>query len=209
MTHVQLRDRLGDWLATNAKRIPQSVRTDILNMVQRELCRAHDLRYNEFVDSFDTTTGANAYPLPAAWSRPYELWYIDPDSRGVVFVKFLLLDEFDNRYPDPTATARPQHFTLWGDLLYLGPTPDLNVTVNRTYYGYVPDLVADTDHNGFTDQAWDLMLFKGLASLTRYGIEDDRIPTWESKAAELEGDLVREHARAKSMGRRPVGQEPG
>jgi len=209
MTHAQLRDRLGDWMAINAKRVAPSVRTDILNLVQRELCRKYDLRYNEFLDSFDITTGANAYTLPAAWSRPYEFWYVDPDTRGVVFMKFLLLDEFDNLYPDPTAKARPKHYTIWNDQLYLGPTPDLSVTVNRTYYGYVPDLSADGDHNGFTDQAWDLMLFKGLGEMARYGIEDERVPVWQAKAAELEGDLVREHARSKSMGRRSVGTEPG
>ena len=209
MTHAQLRQRMVDWMAGNAKRLPPAVCTDILNIQQRDLCRQYDLRYNELQDTLTAIVGTNAYDLPAAWSRPYKLRYVDPESGGVVTVSWLLADEFDNLYPDPTSHGRPKHYTTWNDQLYLGPTPDLIVEMRHLYYGFLADLVADDDSNGLTEHAWDVLLFKSLADLTKYGIEDARIPTWQLRAAELEGDLVREHARAHSAGRRPIGQEPG
>jgi hypothetical protein len=207
VTHLELRDRLGDWLGANAKRIAPSVRTDILNIAQKELCRQWDLSFNEVLDTFDTVASANSYPLPADFSRPYEMQYRDPDSQGVVTVRFLLLDEFDNLYPDPTKTGKPRHYTMWGGNFYLGPTPDLVVTITRGYYRYLPDLVGDNDTNALTEKAWEVLLFKGLGDMSRYGLEDERIPVWQARGGELELEMVREHARAKSAGRRPEGRE--
>jgi len=209
VTHVQLRDRLGDWLGANAKRVAHSVRTDILNIAQKELCRQYDLSFNEVLDTFDTIGGTNTYALPANFSRPYEFWYIDPDTQGVQSVTFLLLDEFDHVYPDSTKTGKPRHFTTWGGNLYFGKTPDRVLTIHRAYYAYLADLSADSDSNALTVNAWEVLLFKGLGDMTRYGIEDERIPVWAARGTELEMQLVREHARAKSAGRRPISQEPG
>ena len=208
MTHLELRDRLGDWIGANKKRIADSVRTDILNIAQKELCRQWDLSFNEVLDSFDTIAGTNAYALPADFSRPYELQYLDADNGAIKTVSFLLLQEFDALYPDPTKTAKPGHYTTWNGNLYLGKTPDRVLTIHRAYYRYLPDLVNDGDHNALTDKAWEVLLFKGLGDMTRYGLEDERIPVWQARGSELELELVREHARAKSAGRRPIGREP-
>ena len=209
MTHLELRNRIGDWFGANSKRVAQTVRTDILNITIRELCRQWDLRLNEVTETFDTVGGQNAYDLPALWRGPYELWYIDTATQsGLSEVDFLLLDEFDNLYPDPTKTGKPKHYTTWGSSLYFGPTPNAVITMHHYYYGYMADLVNDGDHNAFTDQAWEVVLFKALGDTTRYGIEDERIPVWMARGKELEMQLVNADARAKSMGRRPVGVEP-
>lgn len=208
MTHLELRDRLGDWLGANAKRVAHSVRTDILNIAQKELCRQWDLSFNEVLDTFDTIASTASYTLPDDYSRPYELSYIDPDTQAVQGVKFLLLEEFGNLYPDVTRTGKPAHFTTWGGSLYLGRTPDQVLTIHRAYYRYLPDLVEDDDENALTEKAWEVVLFKALGDATRYGIEDERIPVWQARGTELELAMVREHARAKSAGRRPVGREP-
>jgi hypothetical protein len=73
----------------------------------------------------------------------------------------------------------------------------------------LPDLSNATDHDAFTDNAWQLLLYRALAETSRYGIEDARIPVWESRAADLERALVREHSRRGSTGRVPQSQEPG
>lgn len=200
---------MGDWIGANAKRIAHSVRTDILNIAQKELCRQWDLSYNEMLDTFDTVAATNTYALPTGFSRPYEMFYVDPDSQGVQNITFLLLDEFDDVYPDATKTGKPRHFTTWGGNLYLGKTPDQVLTIHRSYYRYLPDLSADGDENALTINAWEVVLFKALGDTARYGIEDERIPVWAARGRELEDQLVREHSRAKSAGRRPVSQEPG
>lgn len=62
--------------------------------------------------------------------------------------------------------------------------------------------------NDFTDEAWEVILFKALLESSRYGIEDARIPMWEKRADKLERDLVTEHARARTTGRKSVSREP-
>jgi hypothetical protein len=208
-TYAELKTALGDWLGQNALRLPLAVRGDILNIAQRELCRMLAMRYNEVSDTFVTMAGTRTYALPATWSRPYELWYLDSETDGRVDLAFTLKEEFDWLFPDATTTAKPTHYTVWGGNLFLGATPDRVLTITRDFYAILPDLVADNDTNGLTTNAWEAVLFKALADASRYGIEDARIPLWKERATELETQLLIEHARARTSGRRAAGREPG
>ncbi len=199
---------LGQWLGMNAVRLPDEVRGDILNMARRELSRLYDLAFNEVEDSFTTEAGERAYDLPAGWSRPYQLWYTHPEHGGVVTLDLLSREAFDRRFPDETTTGKPTAYTVWGGQLLLGQTPDRALTIHRTYYRILPDL-AGTQTDDLMDQAWEVVHFKALADVSRYGIEDARIPMWQARARDLEDQLVIEHSRARSAGRRPVSQEPG
>ena len=205
----ELKTTLGAWFGANAVRLHPDIRGDILNIAQRELCRRLDLRYNEVSDTFSTVANDPTYDLPATWSRPYRLWYLDTETDGRVTVDFLLKEEFDTRFPDPTQTGKPTYYTVWGSSLYLGKTPDRVITMNRDYYAILADLAADGDTNGLTTNAWEAVLFKALAETSRYGIEDARIPLWKARADELETDLLIEHRRARSSGRRAEASEPG
>lgn len=210
MNFSDLKTRLADWMgAANAVRFPQTVRGDLINIALRELCRLYDTRYNETSDTLATVAGTASYTLPATWSRPYELWYLHPTSGDRVVVDFLLKQEFTRNYPDPTDRDLPAHFTVWGTSLYLGPTPDRVLTINRDYYAILAELSADGDTNAFTTNAWEAVLFRALADASRYGIEDARVPMWKDRAQELADQLVIEHTRARSTGRRAESQEPG
>lgn len=208
-TYAELKDSLGQWLGMNLKRLPDAIRGDCINIAQRELCRLLNTRYNEVTDTFATVAGTASYALPATWKQPYQLWYLDPDTGGRVDVNFLLKEEFDDRYPDPTKQAKSAHFTVWGSSLYLGSTPDRALTINRDFYAILADLANPGDTNGFTTNAWEAVLFRALGDVSRYGIEDARIPMWQQRAAELKDQLDIEHSRARSSGRRAESQEPG
>ena len=204
-----LKTALADWLGNlDTTELPDSIRGDCINIALREICRLHDTRYNEVSDTFATLNNIFDYAVPATWSRPYTLWYIHPVNSGIVRLIFKSKDEFDQLFPDTTKTALPTHYTVWGSNIRLGKTPDRAVTINRNFYAILADLSAANLTNGFTDNAWEPLLFNALAESSEFGIEDARIPMWRERGRKFVRDLVIEQARAKSMGRRATSTEP-
>lgn len=207
---TQIKAAIVDWLNLDAVRLPDSVQGDIVNIVMRRVCRLHDLSYNEASDTFVTVANQRGYSLPATWSRPHTLWYLDTEVSSVVYLDYLSKQEFDAKYPDQTKTSKPEAYTVWGSELQLGKTPDRIITINRNYYEILADLVASSaETNRFTINAWEVLLFLSLVEATEYGIEDERVPMWQKKANDMLNELLIEHARAKSVGRKAVSEEPG
>lgn len=207
-TYLQARQALADWIGANALRFADSVRGDIVNMARRELSRLHDLRFNEVSDTLNTVASTRSYALPTGWSRPHTLWYTHPDNGNQVYLDYLSRQAFDINFPDATATGKPTAYTVWGGNLLLGKTPDAVLTINRNYYRILADLSADGDEDDLMTQAWEAVHFKGLVLASEYLVEDPRIPTWKAQAERFENDLVIEHARGRSAGRRAESQEP-
>ena len=208
-TFTTLKSKIGDWLHTNTTRVPDTVRADLLNMAQRDLLGDHDLRFGEHADTFATVASQQTYTLPSDFSRPFTFWYEDPDNEDVVFLDFKPKDEFDGLYPDATKTDKPVDFTIWGNTLYLGKTPDRVLTINRNYYRILADLSDANPSNTFTDQKWEAIFFKALALSSLYIAEDPRLPLWQGVSDGYERRLSREHRRAWSTGRKPQAKIPG
>src|SRR5574337_1105316 len=149
----------------NAVRLPDAIRGDCVNIAIRELCRTLATRYNEVSDTFATVAGTQSYDLPATWSRPYQLWYLDPDTGDRVDLDFVLKEEFDRLFPDATDEDDPTFYTVWGDQLLLGATPTRVVTIHRDFYAILADLSGASATNGFTVNAWEVVLMKALGDV--------------------------------------------
>jgi len=206
-----LRARMQSWLSANTTRLPDTVANDMINIVQRELCRKHDLRFLETSNTFVTVAGTAAYTLPTNWSRPYRFWYTHPDTTTVVQLENVAKETFDAWYPDATQTALPTVYTIWGPSLFLGKTPASVLTIFREYYALLPDLSdgSPTNTNALLTNAWETLFWGALVQASMFMFEDQRAPSWEAQYRRSESDLVSEHARAWSSGRIPQSQEPG
>jgi hypothetical protein len=208
MNFADAKTTLADFIGGNAVRFNDSTRGLLINLARRELSRLHDLRFNEVSDTFVTVAGTRGYALPTGWSRPHTLWYVHPENAGTVTLDYQSKEAFDLLFPDATQTALPTHYTVWAGQLQLGKTPDRVVTINRNFYRILADLTG-TQIDDLMDQAWEVVHFKALVEASRYLVEDPRALTWKEKATELENQLVIEHARGRSAGRRAESQEPG
>ena len=208
MTFEELKAAMGTWLDCDQNRLPNETRGQIINICQRELLRVNDLRYGEAATTFPTVVGTDDYALPTGWSRPYSLWFY---STGKHDLDFLNKEEFDIKYPNPATTGSPLHYTVWGEKIYIGPTPNAIVTVNANYMRVLPDLADGTplNTNDLVAGAWEVLFFRALWYASEFMIEDSRSQMWAAKAQMLEQKLALEHARARSSGRRPIGRDYG
>jgi hypothetical protein len=206
-----LKAKMADWIGADALRLPEAVRGDCINLIQRQVMRNHDLRFGETADTLALISGDRDYPLPSTWRNPLSLWYTNPSTSARIDLVRLSKDEFDARFPSAADTGTPSHYTVWGLILYIGPTPNQNLTLNRNYYQYLPDLIngAPNNTNSFVNEAWDVLFFGALEHASRYLLEDPRAPMWAERFRELEGDLAGEHQRERSSGRVPQSREPG
>ena len=209
-TLTQLMAALGDWLNLDTTELPDSVRTDIINLTKRTIMRKNDLRFGETSDTFATVVDQQPYALPTGWSKPHSLWYTDPVTTNPVFLIKKEKDELDDLFPDLTDTDLPTHYAIWGSNILLGKVPDQIVTINRNFYRVLPDYVTTSlESDAFNNEAWEVLLFNSFALAEQYGIEDERISTWVALGKQMLDDLVFEHERSKGAGYVNQAQEPG
>jgi hypothetical protein len=208
MTFEDMKTEMGTWLAVDAIRLPLATRGMIINVCQRELLGAYDLRYGEVTVDIPTEYNKPNYSRPAGWVRPYSLWYY---SDGKVNLDYKTKEEFDIIYPDASAKGPPIHYTLWGDYIYLGPTPNGVFSIHVNYRRILPDLAdgSPNNTNAFIANSWEVLFFRSLWYATQFIIEDNRAPMWEKMASIFEAKLSIQSTRERSAGRRPVTREAG
>ena len=211
-TFSDLKTKMGDWLAVDTNRISDSVRGDCVNLSIRHLAREYDLWLGEKTGSLGPSdVGTFELAVPADFSRPIDLAYIDPVSGKRVYLKQRSWEQFAILYPNLGSTpfGRPEHYAQFGGGIAFGP-PFGFVAVLPIHYYLVPaDLTDALNTNLFTQYAWEAVFFRALVYATRYLIEDPRKNLWEELAREHELRLVIEHARARHSGGALVIEEPG
>ena len=208
MTFSELKAALVSWLNMDADSLPDAVCGQIVNMAIQEYSRKLDLRFNELTTIVMASAGVYYADLPDSYSRPQTMYYIEVDGT-VVYVDYITREEYLIKYPNTVLTGAVKHYTVWNNQIMFGPTPQEDLMISFDIYEIVPDLVSPTATNGFTLHAWPLILMRSCCLASLFGVEDSRIPTWEAQCVKLENQLVIEHARAKSVGRRPVSRDYG
>lgn len=91
------------------------------------------------------------------------------------YINGVAMDEFRQSVAD--ATGRPIYFTIIGDEIEFGPTPDQNYTIEMIYRKNIPALASRTT-NWLLDLAPDVYLYGALLEAMPYSRNDARIQTW-------------------------------
>jgi hypothetical protein len=76
MIFEDLKSSLGDWLGKDYTQLNDTIRGQLINMAQRELLRNADLRFGEYIYSFNTVASQADYDVPTGYSRTYSIWYM-------------------------------------------------------------------------------------------------------------------------------------
>lgn len=210
-TFGTLKSSVADWLGirdTDTNRLPDSVRGDVINATIKDLCRQYNFRFSETSDLTRALDPANIVPadrytisLPADWSHVSSIRITDSALEREI--EYLDPVEFAARYPNPATetAAEPSYYTIWGGNIIFSNTPNVLYHLNISYFKQMADLEATGDTNDFLTYAWDVVLWKCLASAALYGIEDARIAVFEQKAAVSLNALIVEHSMSRTMGR--------
>lgn len=210
---LQIKQAISQWLGVDQEdgdeRLPAAICGDLANWVIREYCRNRESRFGEFTRVLPTVIGTSTYTLPTDWSKPRKVWYVDPVTLSPKVIGQLNKDIFDVTYPTAATDPDPTHYTIWNDTIRFGKAPSRVINILLDYYRILPDLVADDDTNRMTLAADQYIIMKALVGASAFGVEDNRMPTWEALANKLEMALDSEDSRRHQTGRRSQSEEPG
>ena len=229
MTFAQLKAAIQQWLVVDQEdddeRLPEAVCGQLVNWTIREYLRNRESRFGETGTTFPTVALTRDYAEPTRFSKPRKLWYVNPDTGNVVILNQLNKDEFDATYPGSVVYSTggpytvlgvdtslivgdPEAYTLYGGNILLAKVPNRVITIFFDYWQHLADLSAGGDTNSLTLTADQYVLFKSLSLASLFGIEDERMKTWETMAMKLEMNLDSEDGRRLQTGRHSQSREP-
>ena len=106
---------------------------------------------------------------------------------------------FETTYPTDTP-GTPQHYTIYGSTLQVGPFPNSTVGATLRYYQRLTSLSADSDTNWLLTYHPDVYLYGSALESAPYLGEDNRIQVWLGFFDRAAAELCGEDARARWSG---------
>lgn len=185
-----------------------------INDAQRRVCRAHDFTFMEAEANTTLVVGQRNYSLPTAsgtdlrFKVEISLELYSEDSARIQLKRIFKQDaEKKRKFAGTGDTGTPSMYAIQKGQIYLYTTPDTALTMNLEYYGFLDDLIADTDTNDLIDDYPDVMEALATTFGYRYAFEEERGDYWESKANALVSEMVKEDDSNK-YGNIEEGMEP-
>ena len=148
---------------------------------------ARDLRIRSQVTSTTLTTvaGQQWVALPTGWLEFENVTVSgNPDQQ----LNYVNIQHLDTKYPGNSTTGLPAVYSIEGQQILFGPTPDTAYTVPVLYYKRY-DPLATTPTNWLLANHPSIYLYAALAEAAPFLYEDDRAPFWEAKYTKDTADL--------------------
>lgn len=173
--YADLQTSIANWLKRSdlAAIIP-----DFITLAEARVARDLRLRKQVVNTTLSTVAGTQGVTLPSDFLEAENLTLSNtnpPGSLSVVTPEIL-----DRKFPEAYVTGQPRVYTVVGDEILFGPTPDAVYAVSLTYYQRFAALSASSTNWLLTNHP-NVYLFAALAEASGYLFNDERIPTWEAK----------------------------
>lgn len=173
--YADLQTSIANWLKRSdlAAIIP-----DFVTLAEARVARDLRLRKQVVNTTLSTVAGTQGVTLPSDFLEAENLTLSNtnpPGSLSVVTPEIL-----DRKFPEAYVTGQPRVYTVVGDEILFGPTPDAVYAVSLTYYQRFAALSASSTNWLLTNHP-NVYLFAALAEASGYLFNDERIPTWEAK----------------------------
>lgn len=197
-TFLNLQNDLATWLSVDEVSLPTAVRKDIINIAQREFFLDFNTKFNEVESTLALIQGQEDYSVPTGFKHHISFWYTNAQGSRID-LEYKNKPAFDDLHPDTSVEGEPAVFTIWADNLRIGPTPDAAYTLNTLYYNIPADLVADGDTNKLTNEAWEVLLWGALKLSESFGVNDERMPMWNTLYIQATRRFASESKRSTSF----------
>jgi hypothetical protein len=188
-TFVEMQTAIGEWLAKDTDQISLAVRKDIINAARRSISAEGGWSFCEKEGTVTITTGQRNGPLPSDFISIRLATFVNSDGDTVILTQ-MFPNEQVGKYGLDADAGEPASFTTWARYLTIECPADSDLVINIEYYAFLPDLVADAEHDYLTDAHWPMLLFASLSLASAYGFEDERAPAWQA-AYRTEKDRAR------------------
>ena len=174
-TYSDLQTSIANWLKRSDL---TSIIPDFITLAEARIARDLRLRKQVVKTSLSTVAGTQSVSLPSDFLEAENISLSNTTPPGALSV--VTPEILDRKYPEAYVTGQPRVYTVLGDKVLFGPTPDAVYTVSLDYYQRWAALSA-TPTNWLLTNHPNVYLFAALAEGAPYLMEDDRAPLWEAK----------------------------
>lgn len=173
-TYAGLKTSIAAWLKRSDL---TTIIPDLVVLAEARIARDLRLRRQIVSANLKLTASVQGVDLPLDWLEFENVTLNGDPPRQLTYVN---IEHLDSKYPS-TWTGMPAVYTLEGDKILFGPTPDKAYTAGVFYYGKFAALSADTDTNWLLTNHPSIYLFAALAEAEPYLVNDNRAVMWEAK----------------------------
>jgi hypothetical protein len=174
-TYSDLQTSVANWLKRSDL---TSIIPDFITLAEARIARDLRLRRQVTNTALSTVAGTHTVTLPSDFLEMENITLTNttpPAALSVVTPEIM-----DRKFPNGYVTGQPVVYTIVGDQVQFGPTPDAVYTVSLDYYQRFAALSA-TPTNWLLSNHPGVYLFGALAEGAPYLMEDERTPLWDTK----------------------------
>jgi hypothetical protein len=143
-----------------------------------------------------TVSGTKAYDLPTGYVQMRE---IHLDTTPVTSLQYIS-PEMLYRVWAGSSSGKPDSYSIIGDKIYFGPTPDSAYNYTMTYYKTFDALSDSNTTNWVILNAPDVYLYGALLQAEPFLQNDQRIPVWERGLRQALSDLQSQDDKDRHSG---------
>lgn len=169
MTYAELKTAIANYL--NRSDLTSDIDTFIDN-VEAELNRR--LRTKDMIKRATATADSQYLTVPTDWIEAINVEITSNDFSPLFQQSIESLDVY--RKSNNNSTGQPVYFAMVDDSIELAPTPDVEYTLQLTYYAKISALSDSNTSNFVSVSHPDVYLYGALKHASIFLMEDDRIP---------------------------------
>ena len=192
-SYSTLQTAVANWLDRDdlSARIPEFIALNeaIFNRILR-------IRPMETTVTASTTGGTKSYDLPTGY---VQMRQIHLNTSPITPLQYLT-PEMMYRVWAGSSSGKPHSYTIIGDKIFFGPTPDSAYDYVITYYKKFDSLSDTTTTNWVILNAADVYLYGTLLQAEPFLNNDQRIPVWERGLRQALSDLQEQDDKDRHSG---------
>jgi len=192
-TYATLKTAVANWLDRSDldARIPE-----FIVLGEATFNRVLRLRAMETTVADTTPSGSKEDALPTGYLQMRE---IHLTTSPVVSLAYIT-PEIMYRIRAGSTSGKPNSYTIVGDNILFGPTPDGVYDYSMTYYKSFDALADDTQTNWLVLNAPDLYLYGTLLQAEPFLMNDQRVQLWERGVRQIVNDLQQQDDKDRHSG---------
>jgi len=194
-TYSELQSSITNWLRRDGDTNLVATAPDLILLLEAQLNR--DLRHRR-METNTTLTLSTSTDLVALPSDYIETKTLTVQTSPLTPMTFVSQSQLIQNHRDGS-TGIPTEYTIVGDNIKVGESPDSGYSVELVYFQQVPDLATNLTNWVLTHHP-DIYLFGSLLQASPFLGDDERVPVWAAYYERAREGLKNDAARSSYSG---------
>ena len=192
-TYTELQAAVANWLDRDdlTARIPE-----FIALTEARFNRLLRVRSMETEADQVTTSGTRSYSLPTDYRQ---MRTVHLTTNPITPLSYITPEIMDRIWAGSTG-GKPVSYTIKGNNIYLGPSPDSTYTIRFLYYKTVPALSSLVAVNDILTDSPDVYLYGCLLEAEPFLQNDARVQLWATAFQQAIADIQEQDEKDRHSG---------